>query len=48
VVFGFRGRQVMVPRLVEGGCLYCTLGGPGLIPVEAVRASNVRFHDLVL
>jgi hypothetical protein len=38
----------MVPRLVEGGCLYCTLGGPGSIPVEAVRASSVFFHDLVL
>jgi hypothetical protein len=38
----------MVPRLVEGGCLYCTLGGPGSIPVEAVRASRVFFHDLVL
>ena len=38
----------MVPRLVEGRCLYCTLGGPGSIPVEAVRASNVFFHDLVL
>jgi hypothetical protein len=38
----------MVPRLVEGRCLYCTLGGPGSIPVEAVRASNVLFHDLVL
>ena len=36
----------MVPRLVEGGCLY--LGGPGSIPVEAVRASRVFFHDLVL
>ena len=48
MVFLFRGRQVLVPRLVEGGCLYCTLGGPGSIPVEAVRASNVLFHDLVL
>jgi hypothetical protein len=38
----------MVPRLVEGGCLYCTLGGPGPIPVEAVRASNVLYHGLVL
>jgi hypothetical protein len=38
----------MVPRLVEGGCLYCTLGGPGSIPVEAVRAFRVFFHDLVL
>jgi hypothetical protein len=35
----------MVPRLVEGGCI---LDGPGLIPVEAVRVSNVFFHDLVL
>jgi hypothetical protein len=48
LMFQFCGRQVMVPRLVEGGCLYCTLGGPGSIPVEAVRASNVLFHDLVL
>ena len=38
----------MAPRLVEGGCLYCTLGGPGSIPVEAVRASTVFFYDLVL
>jgi hypothetical protein len=48
LVFQFCGRQVMVPRLVEERCLYCTLGGPGSIPVEAVRASNVLFHDLVL
>jgi hypothetical protein len=38
----------MVPRLVEGGCLFCTLDGPGSILIEAVRASNVSFHDLVL
>ena len=33
MVCGVGGRQVMVPRLVEGGCLYYTLDGPGSIPV---------------
>ena len=38
----------MVLRLVGGGCLYCTTGGPGSIPVGAVRPSIVHFHGLVL
>jgi hypothetical protein len=33
--------------LREGVCI-CTLGSPVSIPVEAVRASNVLCHDLVL
>jgi hypothetical protein len=31
----------MFPWLVEGGCLYYTLGGS--TPVEAVRAFNVLY-----
>jgi hypothetical protein len=33
--------------LREDVCI-CALGGPGSIPVEAVQASNVLCHDLVL
>ena len=38
----------MIPRLVEGRCLYCTLDGPGSIPVESFGAFKCVVHDLVL